>query len=55
MTAQQRQLEQHQARIVDLERQAALLQRIVNEQSAVLRAMQEALAVRERVVVKRGR
>ena len=54
MTAQQRQLDQHQARIVDLERQAALLQRIVTEQSAVLRAMQEALAVRERPMVKRG-
>lgn len=55
MTAVERRIDQHQARIVDLERQAALLQRIVNEQSAVLLAMQEALAMRERPVVKRGR
>lgn len=55
MTPIEKQLGQHQARIVDLERQAALLQRIVNEQSAVLRAVQEALAVRERVVVVKRR
>lgn len=54
MTAQQRQLEQHQARIVDLERQAALLQSIIAEQSAILRAVQELLACQPRTV-RRGK
>lgn len=48
MTPVERQLAQHQARIVDLERQTALLQRIVAEQSAMLAAVREALACQPR-------
>jgi hypothetical protein len=48
MTAQQRQLQDHQERIVDLERQGLTLQRIVAEQSQVIAALREALAVTHR-------
>lgn len=48
MTAQQRQLQDHQERIVNLERQGLTLQRIVAEQSQVIVALREALAVTRR-------